>query len=165
MASHISEISEISDMIGVTEFEIRQFQIKDHNIEAFSRLTQTTHDCVPNALCLLGFINSGTADLIRIIVEGQGIVQEKIEKIFNYLTDSKNFRFFPKNEDELYNYCQTELNPGHAIFVGIPYHVFLIAKDLNGLLGILDASYSCILIEGFPPEYTRKERYWVLGNY
>lgn len=128
--------------------KVSEFIMSNENIETFNRVTKNDFDCVPNALYLLGAIDSKTTDIMRILARRFGVYVEEIEDIFNYLL-GKEFKFLVIDKRFLYNYCENNLKPGHAVFCGYKKqqlsHVFLLAKRLDGVLVLLDGQNRDIL--------------------
>lgn len=128
--------------------KVCEFVMSNENIDTFNRVTKHDYDCVPNALYLLGAIDSKTTDIMRILSRRiGGVYKEEIEEIFNYLL-GKEFKFLGVDKRFLYNYCENNLKPGHAIFCGYKKqlsHIFLLAKRLDGVLVLLDGQNRDIL--------------------
>lgn len=145
----------MTDDIEMEDFkiDISQFKLSDNNIKTFNRITNINTDCVPNALFLIGAIDSKTTDILRIISEDTiGFHKPTIKKMFNYIF-KRNFDFFKADKSFLYNYCHNELLPGHSIFctvdkmLPVPVsHAILIAKTDDGRLVLLDGQQPSGLI-------------------
>jgi len=146
--------------------EVRQFPMSTDNIRKFSRINSTTYDCVPTALAIMGLINTTSADLLRIVIDGVGIMKPGVERIFSYLL-GENFKFFIVSQLYLEEYCLKYLKPNHVVFCGygdVESHVYLIGKSFDGRIVLLDGTVcditnnpSCYDI------YKGKKQYYLLG--
>jgi len=132
------------------------FPINEHDFIQFTRDIPKPRDCVINAMHLVNVVDKKHAELMRILVGDVGITVEQIEEIFNYLsinfanTPSKWRYFFQRfnlsnTTDRKYiDLYINSLTPSNVLFCGMTYamggdrHVFIIARDSVGILGIVD---------------------------
>jgi hypothetical protein len=81
-----------------------------------------------------------SANLLRIpsSLQKTGFSKEEIEMIF-ILFMGNNFTFTPtENFQEFATYIETFLKPGYAVFAGYTGHVFILARNLNGEIILID---------------------------
>lgn len=129
-----------------TAVHLSQFKITDSNLMSFERNISAPMDCVISAMEVMGVINSGAANIMRISTIGAiGITKQQIELIFAYAL-GKNFEF-----DTTSTYTQwtdiinEKLHPGHVVFAGVTgtddsKHVFMIGRNSSGALVLIDPS-------------------------
>jgi hypothetical protein len=88
---------------------------------------------------------------MRILTVKNGITNEETEKILNFLSD-KNCKLLKISNNELNQYCMTELKQSEAIYCisnipGQPRHAFLLAKKSDGTLVVLDGQSQGVIVE------------------
>lgn len=132
------------------------FPINENNFMKFTRDIPKPRDCVINAMHLVNVIDKKHAELMRILVGDIGITVKQIEDIFNYLSINfsntpSRWRYFfqPFNLSNTTDrrYIELYINslmPLNVLFCGMTYsmggdrHVFIIARDSAGIVGIVD---------------------------
>lgn len=118
------------------------YYIDDNNISNFYRGINSPMDCFINALQLIGVLNNSCSNYMRISSAGQsGFTKEQIEKIF-ILFDGFNYEFDRTPDSNQFNIQVNNINPNECILAGYSTpsfsHVFIIARNQNGVLIVLD---------------------------
>lgn len=142
------------------EKKLATFDFTNENMDQFSRDIIRPMDCVINALQLLKLLDNDTAQLLRLSCVGtQGLVINQIEKMTNYMSYRKDGTLMMFSEidnwDVFVELISSTLNYNSACFCGYRNnqgfsHVFVIARDENGDLFLLDPQMDtelCILSE------------------
>ncbi len=75
--------------------EIKEFTISDESLTRFRRSHPKPNDCVINALEILGILETHSADITRIFVGDDGLLQHQIEKVFEITYPGKKWDFTP----------------------------------------------------------------------
>lgn len=130
-------------------FELAQFKITDENLSGIKRYIKKPKDCVINVLEVLGIIDHIHADLMRIVVGDIGITKSQIEQIFKRIYVNYDYRFVKYYKLESLSEIVYGMAPGHVIFCGYKNkdnskHVFLIGKNLNGVIFYIDPQLEII---------------------
>jgi hypothetical protein len=129
------------------DYKIAEFNLSFENFNNFKRLVQHPNDCVINAMELIGLIDSENADIMRIITPPGGLFLTQILGIFDYKTETKFDWTFAgtKNGQEFIDGVKT-IGNNMMIFCGATLkdfqHVFLIAKDNEGTIAVVDPQYA-----------------------
>lgn len=130
---------------GNNNLIVSNFPITASHLDGFKRLfaEYSPSDCVISALQIIGILDCFTANLMRITnVSRTGVQLKEIELIFA-LRYNKKFEFQTTPDfNEFKNFVIDHLMPGHTVFCGIvrehTSHVFLIGKNLEGQLVLMD---------------------------
>ena len=113
------------------------FGISNDLIQNFRRPVSVPMDCFINAIELAGILKPICANVMRVSTLGDiGFTSEQVEIIFSFHF-KKNFVFRPINNfEEWTTLIMNNIQKDHAVFVGYPGHVFLIASDGERLVYI-----------------------------
>lgn len=113
------------------------FPMDKSQLDQFKRDVNSPMDCVVNALQILGFLDSNSANIFRLTCVGSsGITSRQVEKIFSLRTNKKFVFHSTKNVNEFFSYVN-KIPKNNVIFCGITMrdncgkHVFLIGRDEN----------------------------------
>lgn len=137
----------------LTAGEPVQFPITNEKLNNFTRMKQKPKDCVINAFQILGLLDARSADIMRIAVGEEGLVESQIEETFDFVLKSR-FKFVEDSDKEkLGLYVGKFLQPDNVVFIGVKYtdetrHVFLIGKYRDGRAVYIDPespNSGCIL--------------------
>jgi len=128
-------------------------------IKEFKREIKTSMDCVTNALQILGVIDEKSADIIRIITTEQGLDEQQIQGIFNYIRPTKIHKFirFTNRDIVVGQLSQMDTSGSNVVFAGIEYqngtkHVYVLERSKNGMFNVIEPNANRIVHCGKTPE-------------
>lgn len=152
-------------------YEIAEFKMTNEAIANFNRWVKLPKDCVINALEYLRILDSKMANIARIMVGNNGLTSSQIIEIFSYIKPTENWVFYKFTQIKTLSEFINKLKPNHAIFCGYKgkyKHVFLIAKDKNKKIVLIDAQRKtpmCDLTEESCKNFIKdKEAYYILQS-